>query len=275
MTDHTHDSGSAANRDCLAKARPGEPMFILLGRDPDAHTIVTEWAARRVQAAIVAGTDPTHGASAMPIAEAMRLYAADPANAPASAPPADAYPPSPAEQAIALQDTADQLVLAKLVSRFFRVLILGGVVIPETPAAMDWLRDYIDGTHKVHGPLGKPMIWPGRLPTICQLLRDWGFQPTPTNPQYVALRPGGVVADLQMPEPLVPVDAPDTERHNQLVPALLQQLVQGTGGKAQCLVALESLILGVMLYHAPERRAAAEYLDSLTVRVVERMGEKA
>lgn len=102
------------------------------------------------------------------------------------------------------QQSSDALVLTKLVIRFFRVMILGAVVIPETPAAMDWLRDYIDGTHKVHGPLGKPMIWPGRLNSICQLLREWGFQPTPTNPQYVSLKPGGMMAPLTMADPAAP-----------------------------------------------------------------------
>lgn len=113
----------------------------------------------------------------------------------------------PVQQVLAdARQYSDELVLTKLVIRFFRVMILGAVIIPETPAAMDWLRDYIDGTHKVHGPLGKPMIWPGRLPQICDLLRGWGFQPTPTNPQYVSLRPGGKM--MPLPEFLDP-QAPD------------------------------------------------------------------
>lgn len=102
---------------------------------------------------------------------------------------------------------ADELLLAKLVARFFRVLILGAVVIPETPQAMDWLRDYIDGNHKIHGPLGKPMIWPDRLPMVAQLLREWGFQPTPTQPPYVSPRPGG---PLKMAQPaFLDPQAPD------------------------------------------------------------------
>lgn len=99
---------------------------------------------------------------------------------------------------------SDELVLTKLVARFFRVMILGGLIIPETPQAMDWLRDYIDGVHSVHGPLGKPMLWPGRLPAVCDLLRGWGFQPTPTNPQFVSLRPGGAMAPIAMPDPQAP-----------------------------------------------------------------------
>lgn len=76
------------NHDCLAKRRPGEPMFILLGRDPDAHNIVRMWAERRLSA----GGDPEHCQMGLDTAERMRAYAADPANAPASAPRAEAYP---------------------------------------------------------------------------------------------------------------------------------------------------------------------------------------
>ncbi len=76
------------NHDCLAKRRPGEPMFILLGRDPDAWQIVRAWAARRLNA----GGDPEHSLQGMKTANAMREYAADPSNRPASAPDASAYP---------------------------------------------------------------------------------------------------------------------------------------------------------------------------------------
>jgi hypothetical protein len=100
----------------------------------------------------------------------------------------------------------EEVVLTKLVARFMRVMILGAVIIPETIATMNWLRDYIDGTHRAHGPLGRPMIWPDRLPTVQQMLREWGFQPTPTHPPYVSLRPGGQMAPLDIGlEP----DAPD------------------------------------------------------------------
>jgi hypothetical protein len=79
----------AGNRDCLAKRRPGEPMFILLGRDPDAHNIVRSWASRRR----AAGGDPEHYEPVYDIADAMQVYAAKPENAPASAPSPEAYPP--------------------------------------------------------------------------------------------------------------------------------------------------------------------------------------
>lgn len=81
------DIGSG-NRDCLAKRRPGEPMFILLGRDPDAHNIVRLWAQRRLEAG-----DPSHATPVLALAGQMEDYAADPANAPTSAPEAKAYPP--------------------------------------------------------------------------------------------------------------------------------------------------------------------------------------
>jgi hypothetical protein len=35
-------------RSCLNKARPGEMLFVLLGRDEDAPETVRFWAARRV-----------------------------------------------------------------------------------------------------------------------------------------------------------------------------------------------------------------------------------
>jgi hypothetical protein len=63
-------------------------MFILLGRDPDAWQIVRAWASRRLNA----GGDPEHCLLGMKTANAMREYAADPANHPASAPDASAYP---------------------------------------------------------------------------------------------------------------------------------------------------------------------------------------
>lgn len=43
--------------DCYANAEPDEPMFILLGRDPHAHTAVRKWAEDRM-AMIYAGAKP-------------------------------------------------------------------------------------------------------------------------------------------------------------------------------------------------------------------------
>jgi hypothetical protein len=35
--------------DAMAKAEPDEPYFTLLARDPDASTLIREWATRRYQ----------------------------------------------------------------------------------------------------------------------------------------------------------------------------------------------------------------------------------
>ena len=80
------DRLTAANRDCLAKRKPGEPLFVILGRDPDGGNIVRLWAERRRDAG-----DPDHAEPVFAIADAMDAWAADPANAPESAPLASAY----------------------------------------------------------------------------------------------------------------------------------------------------------------------------------------
>lgn len=82
------------NHDCLAKRRPGEPMFIILGRDPDGANTVRGWASRR----LAAGGDPEHCQQGFATADRMQAYAADPANAPASAPPSEAYASAPDQQ---------------------------------------------------------------------------------------------------------------------------------------------------------------------------------
>lgn len=88
------ESGDEGNHDCLAKRRPGEPMFITLGRDPDGHNMVRQWAERR----LAAGGDHEHCQMALDTAARMQVYAANPANRPASAPSAEAYPPLPAAE---------------------------------------------------------------------------------------------------------------------------------------------------------------------------------
>jgi hypothetical protein len=121
---------------------------------------------------------------------------------------------------------SDELVLTKLVARVFRTLILGGLVIPETPQAMTWMRTYIDGDDRRHGPLGKPMVWPDSLPTVVQLLRDWGFQPTPTPIPYVSLRPGGP-ATRSAPDPTGPDPAmvkPVPTRRELVMGSLLDEI---------------------------------------------------
>lgn len=63
------------------------------------------------------------------------------------------------------------------------------------------------------------------------------------------------------------------ETHNRLAPELLKRLISETEGESAAMVVLESIILGVMLYYRPNVRHAAEYLDSMTTAVIERMGK--
>lgn len=57
---------------CYAKARPEEPIFVLLGRDPAAWLVVMQWAAIR-QA--LGKTDPEQVRDAEECARAMATYA--------------------------------------------------------------------------------------------------------------------------------------------------------------------------------------------------------
>jgi hypothetical protein len=59
--------------DCHANAHPDEPMFILLGRDPMAATLVRAWAEMREDA----GEDPAKVAEARACADAMDAWAAN------------------------------------------------------------------------------------------------------------------------------------------------------------------------------------------------------
>jgi hypothetical protein len=81
------------------------------------------------------------------------------------------------------QQFAGQLQLAMLVVRLLRMLNTR-IVTPETKGLEKWLNDYMDGRN--HGPVGKPMLWPGGLPGLADQLRQWGYQPTPTRPAFVA-----------------------------------------------------------------------------------------
>lgn len=81
---------------------------------------------------------------------------------------------------------AGQLTLAVLCVRLLR-LLESPIQTPETKGARRWLSEYIDG--KNHGPVGRPMLWPSGLPGLAAMLREWGYQPTPTHPPFVARRP--------------------------------------------------------------------------------------
>lgn len=89
------------------------------------------------------------------------------------------------------QTFAERTILAELVVRLFRFYVLGSIVLPDTPAAMDWLKCYIDGVGG-QGPLGAgPLRWPRMVPSACNLLDKWGFEPTPSEPPYVIKRRQG------------------------------------------------------------------------------------
>lgn len=86
-----------------------------------------------------------------------------------------------------LQDAksfAERLTLSNLALRILNMLAWTALQTPETKPARKWLDDYLEGRN--HGPVGKPMLWPAQLPGLASLLREWGFQPTPTMPPYVA-----------------------------------------------------------------------------------------
>lgn len=64
----------------------------------------------------------------------------------------------------------------------------------------------------------------------------------------------------------------DHETHNRIVPELFRRLIKETADEDECMVALESVVLGVMKFYRPNPKQAAEYLDIMTMAVIERMG---
>lgn len=100
------------------------------------------------------------------------------------------YLPGAPPAAVILNDAksfAERLVLSNLALRILNMLAWSNVQTPETKPARKWIEDYLEGRN--HGPVGQPMLWPGQLPGMCHLLRDWGFQPTIAGPgqaSYVA-----------------------------------------------------------------------------------------
>jgi hypothetical protein len=61
------------------------------------------------------------------------------------------------------------------------------------------------------------------------------------------------------------------ETHNRLAPEIVTRLIRETDGESSAMVVLESVILGVMLFYRPKPQHAAEFLDSMTTAVIERM----
>jgi hypothetical protein len=70
------------------------------------------------------------------------------------------------------QNFAARMEASELVVRLFRFYVLGNIVLPDTPAAMDWLKTYIDGG------LGGPLRWPGMIVSAVNLLTRWGYGPS-------------------------------------------------------------------------------------------------
>ena len=62
-----------------------------------------------------------------------------------------------------------------------------------------------------------------------------------------------------------------TESHNRIVPQIVRQIATESDGESGAMVALESVILGMMMLYRPDPRHAAEYLDVMTAQVIERM----
>lgn len=78
------------NLACLQKRRPDEPMFIILGRDPDGFNSLRLWAQRRKNA----GDTSKHVDLVMALADRFEDYARNPLHKPQSAPDISAYDPS-------------------------------------------------------------------------------------------------------------------------------------------------------------------------------------
>lgn len=59
--------------------------------------------------------------------------------------------------------------------------------------------------------------------------------------------------------------------HNEVVPEVVKRIIIASGCEADAFIMAESILLGVMLYYRPNRRHAAEFLDTITERVIGRM----
>jgi len=74
--------------DCYKEAKPNEPMFVLLGRDPRAPALVRAWA----DASEARGTNPAKVAESRSCADAMDVYRAELAGDPLPGAPAKRPP---------------------------------------------------------------------------------------------------------------------------------------------------------------------------------------
>lgn len=64
------------------------------------------------------------------------------------------------------------------------------------------------------------------------------------------------------------------EIHNKIAPEIVKRIIKEIGSEEYAFVVLESVILGVMLFYEPDPRKAGEFLDIMTMAVIERMGKK-
>lgn len=64
------------------------------------------------------------------------------------------------------------------------------------------------------------------------------------------------------------------ENHNRLAPELLERLILDGGNEPQCMAVLESLTVGVFRFFRPDPHEAAEFLDAMTIAVIERLNAK-
>jgi len=67
----------------------------------------------------------------------------------------------------------------------------------------------------------------------------------------------------------------DTSRHNERILPILKLIAKDERGEltqeADAMVLVESVIAGLMLLYRPDPRHAAEYLDIMTARVLDRV----
>jgi hypothetical protein len=61
------------------------------------------------------------------------------------------------------------------------------------------------------------------------------------------------------------------EKHNYIVNKLFNELIRESESESACMVMLESITLGVMLYYKRDPLSAGEFLDMMTSQVIERM----
>lgn len=159
------DGPEADNHECLAKRRPGEPMFILLGRDPDAHNLVRLWAERR----LLAGGDPDHCRMGLDTSAAMRTYADEPANHPSSAPAAAMYPPLAPSQLGPDQGWRPTHYHVKT-GRLYR-LVSSATLQTSTPLGDEAFLALYQGENGLHWVRPADEFWDGRF-ALCPV-PDW------------------------------------------------------------------------------------------------------